>query len=92
MTTTLHIKTDKKIKDQAKKFAKANGITITALVNLSLRQIINNQSVPELPEIPNAQTAKALRQAMKDSKTGKNMSPKFNNMEDAIKYLRSFRG
>lgn len=92
MTTMLHIKIDKKIKQQAEKFAKNNGLTITALVNLSLRGVLNNGGLMiGEPEIPNAKTAKILRQAIKDSKAGKGLSPVFDNMEDAIKYLRNNR-
>lgn len=92
MTTTLHIKTDKKVKERAEKFAKANGITVTALVNLSLHQVLNSgRLVIEEPLEPNAKTAKELKRIIKDADQGKNMSPVFSSVEAMDKYLDSLK-
>ena len=93
MTTTIHIKTDKKIKERADKFAKANGVTLTTFVNLSLKQSLDmgriilksNEDTYE----PNEKTRKELKKILSDIKTGKNLSPAFSNMDDAFKWLRN---
>ena len=93
MTTTIHIKTDKKVREEAEKLAKANGLTLTALINLSLRQTLNFGRIALYPPTeslePNAATKKILREAMRDAKAGRNMSPAFANAEDAFNWLRS---
>ena len=84
----MHIKTDKALKQRAEKIAKANGLTLTALVNLSIRQTINTGTVTlEEPLEFNKKTQKELDKRLRDVKAGKNLSPVFDNMEDAIKYL-----
>ena len=85
--TTLHIKTDQEIKEKAEKFAKSNGITLTALVNLSLRQVLNTGQITLQEQLaPNAKTGKILKEALADYKAGRNIY-KFNDIEDAIKHL-----
>ena len=92
MTTTLHIKTDKKVKDKMERFANANGLTLTAFANLAFHDILNRgQLTIHEPLIPNAKTAKELKKILKDADSGKNMSPTFENMGDAINYLDSLR-
>ena len=92
MITTLHIKTDKKVKERAEKLAKDNGITLTALINLSLRQTINFGKIALYAETenlePNEGTKKILREALKDVRAGKNLSPRFASAEQAFDWLR----
>mgnify|MGYP001588543014 CR=1 FL=1 len=88
MTTIMHIKTDKSLKERAESIAKANGLTLTAFVNISIRQIINTGNITlEEPLEFNKKTQKELDKRLKDVKAGKNLSPVFNKMEDAIRYL-----
>ena len=88
MTTILHIKTDKKIRDQVEKLAKNNGLTVTALVNISLRSLINNPVVElDLAPEPNARTKGVIAQARKDYKAGKNVSGPFETNQEIEKHL-----
>lgn len=88
MTTTIHIKTDKKVKERAEKFAKANGMTLTTFVNLSIHQVLNRgQLIVEEPFEPKAKTGKELKQILKDIEGGKNLSPVFTSAQDMDAYL-----
>jgi antitoxin component of RelBE/YafQ-DinJ toxin-antitoxin module len=82
MTTILHIKTDKKVRDQVEKLAKTNGMTITALVNISLRSLIN-KPILELDLAPalNAKTKKAMLKAQEDRIAGNNFSGPFTTVK-----------
>lgn len=88
MTTILHIKTDKKVRDEVEKLAKQNGITVTALVNLSLRSLINRPVIElDLAPEPNARTRRVIAQVRKDHKAGKNISGSFNNSQELKQHL-----
>src|SRR3989344_5325218 len=58
-------------------------------IDNKLKQAIAFAPAPT-PEIPNARTARILRQISKDVKAGKNLSPTFSNAEDAIQYLGNY--
>ncbi len=88
MITILHIKTDTKVRSQVEKLAKHNGITMTALVNLSLRHLINNPVIElDLAPQPNARTKKTIAMVRKDLKTGRNISGPFNSVNALKKHL-----
>jgi addiction module RelB/DinJ family antitoxin len=90
MKTVINIKADKETKEQAFKIAGEMGLPLSTIVNAFLKQFIREKSVTfEVPLIPNAKTARILRQAEKDIKAGKNLSPSFHTAEDAVKWLRS---
>lgn len=74
----LAVKTDAKLKKRAQKVAKDLGLPLGTIVNRYLQTLVVEQRVVfERPEIPNAKTAKILRQAERDIKSGKNLSPMF---------------
>lgn len=88
MTTILHIKTDTKVRNEVEKLAKHNGITITALVNLSLRNLINNPVIElDLSPQPNAKTKKLIAQVRKDYRMGKNIDGPFDSVKELKKHL-----
>jgi len=90
MTTTLHIKTDKKVKERAEKFAKHYGLTLTALVNLSLHQTLEQGQLNlNLPEVPNKKTARELKQMERDIKAGRNLVGPFTSAEEMDAYLKA---
>jgi len=92
MTTTIHIKTDKKVKERAERFAKANGLTLTAFINLSIHQVLNTGRLTiEEPLVPNTKTAKQLKKILNDADAGRNMSPVFHSAKKMDAYLDSFR-
>lgn len=70
----LNVKTDAKLKKRAQQVAKDLGLPLGTVVNRYLQTFVLEQRVVfEKPEIPNAKTAKILRQAEKDIKADKNL-------------------
>ena len=70
-TTNLNIRTDKEIKDQAKKIFNELGLNMTTAVNIFLRTVIREHGIPfKLKlEVPNNTTVSAIeegRKMMKD--------------------------
>ncbi|KKU92118.1 MAG: Addiction module antitoxin, RelB/DinJ family [Microgenomates group bacterium GW2011_GWA1_48_10] len=88
-TAAIYIKTQPEVKKQAQEVARQMGLSLSALVNGWLRQLVKTKTVTfkaEQTEIPNARFRRILRQADKDWKAGKG-SPMFDNADDAIAYL-----
>jgi addiction module RelB/DinJ family antitoxin len=88
-TTSLHIKIEPKIKEEAQKAAEEIGLSLSAVTKALLKQFARTRrlSVGELPEIPNARTAAELRQSMEDIKAGRGKS--FKNMQEMLGYIDS---
>lgn len=87
--TVLNIKTDAKLKKRAQTVARNLGLPLGTVINRYLQEFVIEQRVVfERPEIPNAKTAKILRQARKDIEAGRNMSPMFDSVEDALAWLK----
>jgi len=87
MNTTIHIKTDTKTRDNAKKVAEEFGFTLTSLVNALLKQVARTKSLNlNLEEKPNKYMIKALKKAEEDVKAGKVIS--FKSGKEALDYLR----
>lgn len=69
MTTTLTIKTDKKLRDDAKKVAHSLGVPLTTAVNAMLKQFVRDRRLvleeecPFPSHTPNVETRRALREA-----------------------------
>ena len=83
-TTTLNIRIDKDIKDQAEEIFNELGLNMTTAVNMFLRTAIREQGIPfELKlDVPNETTAAAIeegRKMMSDSS-----APRYSSM-DALK-------
>lgn len=91
MKTVIHIKTDKDVKENAQALAAKLGLSLSHVINASLRNFIRDRTVvfTDVPRMT-PQFEKKLDRIEKDIKEGKNLSPKFTNMEDAIAYLDSF--
>ncbi len=89
-TTVLNIKIDKKLKSQAQAVAKAMGLPMSIVVTSNLREFIRTRSItisdpPRLrPEV-----GKELLRLSRDAKAGKNLSPSFNNTDEAVAWLES---
>ena len=45
MKTLINIKADKEVKDNAKKIAEELGLSLSAIINASLKQLIKNREV-----------------------------------------------
>ncbi len=85
--TTILIKVDKKIKAVAQKAAKDIGIPLGTVMGMYLRKFAQERRIEfEAPEIPNAKTARAIREAQKDFAAGRYEGP-FDTAEDMIAAL-----
>lgn len=82
MSTVLHVKLDENLKKEAQSTAKALGLTLSTVVSSSLREFVKTQSItiPLKPEVE----SELLRRS-EDVEQGKNLSPVFDNLEDAKK-------
>lgn len=84
--TTIHIKTDTKTRDEAKKVAEDFGFTLTSLVNAMLKQIARTKRLTlSMDETPNQYMTEGLRQSEEDVKAGRVLT--FNNPDEAIAYV-----
>lgn len=90
MKTLISVKTDPKVKEQAKKLASEMGLTLSALVTIQLKQAIRTQTVTLSTEsyTPTPYLEKILEKADKDIKAGRNLSPAFDTAEEAIAWLK----
>lgn len=88
MKTLISIKTDVTVKRGVQKIAKEFGIPLSTIVNAYFKGLLRDRRIDfALPLRPNKKTAALLRQAHEDYRNGKNISPVFENAEDAIAYL-----
>ena len=88
MKTLINIKTDKHVKVGVQKIAKELGMPLSAIINAYLKQLLREKRIHfSIPLDPNKKTAELLRRAREDFKKGRNISPAFDNAEDAIAYL-----
>lgn len=84
----MYVKTDKEVKENAQKLASELGLTLSDVINASLRNFlrvrqITFSSIPHLtPELE-----KILGRVEEDIKNKRNLSKRFTRVEDAIKYL-----
>jgi addiction module RelB/DinJ family antitoxin len=74
MNTTLTIKTPKKLRDDAKHTAKTLGIPLTTVMNAMLKQFVRDRRLvlevecPYPSHTPNAETRRAIREALDPKK------------------------
>lgn len=89
MTTVIHIKADKEVKENAQKAAKDLGLTLSDIINAALRNFIRTREVifSDIPQMT-PELEKRLEKVEEDIKRGINLSPKFKNMDAAIDYLK----
>lgn len=86
-TTNVSIRMDVKLKKEAELLFKELGLNMTTALNVFLKQAVREQCLPfEVSlNVPNAETIAA----MKDIKHNRNMSKKFDNVEDLLKDLNA---
>lgn len=88
-TAVINIKTNPETKLKAQEVAKDLGLSLSALINGFLKQLVKTKKVTfnaEESEEPSEYLIKILKQAEENYKKG-NVSPVFDNAKDAIKYL-----
>lgn len=88
MNTLIHIRTDKKIKDEAQKILADMGFNISSFVNASMRKLVREKKI-EFEYYPNTKTTNELKKAEMDVKKGKNLSPSFSDRKKMDDYLDS---
>jgi len=86
-TTVINIKTDTKIKKEAKKVASEMGLTLSAVINAQLRQFVKNKSIycSLGKEVPTELLLKEIIQAKKDR--AKCNTHSFERVDEAIDFL-----
>ena len=91
-TTILNVKIDKKLKKQAQEVAKALGLPVSTIVTASLKDVISRRSITisDEPRIRPEVEAELLKISA-EAKKGINLSPSFDSLKDARKWLDSNR-
>jgi len=90
MKTLINIKTDREVKEGAQKIAQELGLSLSAIINASLKQLVRNKEVyfsvaPRMtPYLENL-----IKEAKKDYKAGKNIAGPFATAKEMDIYLNS---
>ncbi len=86
-TAVINIKTDQKVKEEAKKIASEMGISLSGVINTQLRQFIRTKTLLCTldTEIPTKKLLQEIEQAKIDRKNGDVVS--FDNVDDALEFL-----
>ena len=90
---TVIFKVEGKIKNKAQKQAKASGFSLSDYYRRATYSLANGEVTMEIVNRPrlNAKTRRELIKISKDAREGKNLSPVFSNIEDAINYLENHK-
>ncbi len=88
MSTVIHIKADREVKENAQKAAKDLGLTLTDVINASLRNFIRTREVyfSDIP-VMTPELEKLLDRVEEDIKHNRNLSPAFKTAKEALEYL-----
>lgn len=88
--TVINIKTDKEVKKNVQKIAEEIGISLSDVINASLRNFIRTREVhfSSIPQMT-PEFEKFLGGVEKDIKNKKNLSPAFGSVAEVKKYLDS---
>ena len=85
--TSIHVKIESDIKDQAQKTAEELGLSLSAVMKALLKQFIRTQRLSVgVGEEPSAYMIEGLKKSNKEYKDG-NTSPSFANVKDSFKWL-----
>lgn len=89
-TAVINLRVEPRVKREAQKLARQMGLSLSNVLDGLLRQFIQEKSITyQAPEILNEKSRKALERSMADVKAGRNLSPTFSNVKDAIAWLNS---
>lgn len=88
MKTIINVKTEKALKEQAKLVARELGLSLSDVVNESLRQMVKNREV-RFSAIPRMtpELEVLLGKIEEDIKNGRNISPVFGSAKEMDEYL-----
>ena len=86
--TVINVKVDKEVKRKAKFLAKELGLPLSTIINANLKEFVRSGEVSFSLE-PKLKPAiwEQLRKAGVDYRAGKNISPTFSSVKEAIDYL-----
>jgi addiction module RelB/DinJ family antitoxin len=89
MKTTTSVKIDKNIKDEATALANELGLSLSSVINATLKKFVIERRVvlSVAPEF-NQKTRKRFLKMREDVRNGKNLSRAFDNTEDLFKALK----
>ncbi|HEX9503960.1 MAG TPA: hypothetical protein VF974_06645 [Patescibacteria group bacterium] len=88
MKTTMHIKVDQDIKDKSAKLAGRLGLSLSTIVNASLRNFIKTETFSvSLGEEMTPYMKSWIAEIEKDKKTGRNVSGPFNSIAELKAHL-----
>ena len=88
-TSMITIKVDPKTKMAVQKVAEGLGLSLSALTTAFYKQLAREKRVEfSMGLSPTPYLESILEEAEEDFRTGKNLSPVFDNAKDAIAYLR----
>jgi addiction module RelB/DinJ family antitoxin len=87
-TTILNVKLDKQLKKQAQAAANDLGLPVSTVVAAGLREFVRSRSITisDPPQLKPEVEAELLK-ISSDAKKGVNVSPAFDNLEDAFDWL-----
>ncbi len=90
MKTMINIKADKDVKESAQKIAEELGLSLSAIINASLKQFIRSKKITFsiMPQMTPA-LENLIEKVEKDIRKGKNMSPVFSSAKEMDDYLDS---
>lgn len=88
-TAVIITKTDPEVKAKAQAIAKELGLSLSAIMNGWLRQLIRTKKVTFEAESyePTPRLERVINKAEKDLKEGKHFSPRFKTGEEAVAWL-----
>lgn len=91
MSSIINVKVDPKVKRQAHKVAEKLGISLSAAINMYLRQLISSETIYATThqEKPSKRLLAAIREAKEDRKHGRLRS--FDNVENALAHLDTLK-
>ncbi|MBI2337816.1 type II toxin-antitoxin system RelB/DinJ family antitoxin [Candidatus Daviesbacteria bacterium] len=85
-TTSLHIKIESSVKEQAQKTANELGLSLSATVKALLKQFIRTKQLSVgIQEVPNQYLVNSLKRSDEDIKAGRVIS--FKSRRDVLAYL-----
>lgn len=91
MKTATYIKLDNDVKKQAQILAARFGLSLSAMINVQLKQAVRQQRIELSLELPAEQMTPALEKRLakidKDIKAGKNMSRPMSSAREISEYL-----
>ena len=90
MKTVLNVKIDKDVKVRAQKAAAELGLPLSLVVTENLKRFANERAITfAAPLRPSKKLARWIKEAERDLKTGRNISPAFSDVEKSIEWLHS---